>query len=115
MSSLSGRYFPLGDSIPYSVKEKIFEAGHMRATQGHPPVYKVTFRGHVLRDDLTVVAKYTGEKRPPKKGEWYLSGARIVAYRAPNDFSGPRMVYHIAELVVVKTRRFEERTILATL
>lgn len=27
------------------------------------------------------------EKRPPRKGEWYLSGAIPTAYRAPNDLS----------------------------
>jgi len=36
--------------------------------------------------------------RPPKKGEYYLSGAIVEAYRAPNDFSTPY-------LVVVKTKR----------
>lgn len=29
----------------------------------------------------------TGEYRAPKKGEYYLSGAEIVAWRAPNDFT----------------------------
>lgn len=38
----------------------------------------------------------TGEKRPPRKGEWYLSGAIIAAYRAPNDLS---TAFHIARLV----------------
>ena len=27
------------------------------------------------------------EFRPPKKGEFYLSGAIVTAYRAPNDLS----------------------------
>ena len=112
MSRLSGRFFPLGDRIPESVRKKIFEAGYMRKASVTPPAYKVSYLGNVLEDDLTVVAEYTGEKRPPRGGEWYLSGARIVAYRAPNDLSTP---YHIAELVVVKTARFETRTILATL
>jgi len=31
----------------------------------------------------------TGEFRPPRKGEHYLSGAIIFAYRAPNDLSTP--------------------------
>lgn len=44
-------------------------------------------------------AKSTGEKRPPKKGEWYLSGAEVHAYRAPNDLSTP---YVIAKLVLAK-------------
>ena len=28
----------------------------------------------------------TGEHRPPKAGELYISGALPMAYRAPNDF-----------------------------
>lgn len=34
----------------------------------------------------------TGEHRPPKAGEWYLSGAIPEAWRAPNDLTTP---YHI--------------------
>jgi len=37
--------------------------------------------------------RYSGVKRCPKKGEWFLSGAIITAYQAPNDLS---MAYHIA-------------------
>lgn len=29
----------------------------------------------------------TGERRPPKKGEWYISGAIPKAYKAPNDLT----------------------------
>jgi len=43
--------------------------------------------------------QYTGEKRCPKKGEWYLSGAIIEGYRTPNDLSFP---YYIGKLVKVK-------------
>lgn len=32
--------------------------------------------------------------RPPKKGEFYLSGAVVQAYRAPNDLSSS---YHVVE------------------
>jgi len=49
-----------------------------------------------------IKAVATGEKRPPKKGEWYLSGATAEAYRAPNDFL-PDMVYQIARLVETET------------
>ena len=51
---------------------------------------------------IEVMATRTFEFRPPKKGEWYLSGALITAYRAPNDLGTP---YHIAKLVVVKKER----------
>ena len=47
----------------------------------------------------------TGEFRAPKKGEWYLSGALVTAYRAPNDFTSP---YMIAKLVQVKTTIVQE-------
>ena len=47
-----------------------------------------------------VKAVYTGQKRCPKKGEWYLSGAEVQAWKAPNDLS---TVFHIAKLVKTKT------------
>lgn len=31
--------------------------------------------------------KWNGEKRPPRKGEWFLSGSRIEAYYSPNDMT----------------------------
>jgi hypothetical protein len=44
-------------------------------------------------------------RRSPKRGEWYLSGAKIAAYRAPSDLSTP---YHIAQLRIVQTRTVTE-------
>ena len=44
----------------------------------------------------------TGEFRAPKKGEWYLSGAIVEAYRAPNDLG---TAYHIAKPVEMQTCR----------
>lgn len=39
-------------------------------------------------------AKWDGKPmRPPKKGEYYLSGAKVTAYKAPNDLTTP---YYIA-------------------
>lgn len=38
----------------------------------------------------------TGEFRPPKKGEWYLSGAIIEAWCASNDL---QWEYWIARIV----------------
>jgi len=43
-----------------------------------------------------VHAVLTKEFRPPKKDEWYLSGAVPHAYRAPNDLTSS---YHICVLV----------------
>lgn len=47
-----------------------------------------------------------GRIRPPKKGEWYLSGAIPAAYRAPNDLTGS---FHIMRLVRVHTKTFTLR------
>ena len=41
----------------------------------------------------------TGTIRPPKKGEYYLSGAIPEAYRAPNDLT---VSHHIARIVRIK-------------
>jgi hypothetical protein len=43
------------------------------------------------------MARWTGEFRAPRSGEWYLSGAIVEAYRAPSDLT---MEFHIARLVV---------------
>jgi hypothetical protein len=51
--------------------------------------------------ESNVMAIWTDEKRPPKKGEWYLSGAPIDAYRAGADLSTE---FHIARLVRVEKR-----------
>lgn len=45
---------------------------------------------------LHVGAFYSGEYRPVRPNEWYLSGAEVAAYRAPN---GTTDSYHIAHLV----------------
>lgn len=42
----------------------------------------------------------TGDFRPPKKGEFYLSGAVIEAYQAPNDLN---MSFWIAKQVELIT------------
>ena len=46
----------------------------------------------------------TAEYRPPKAGEWYLSGNPATAYTVNNDLSYP---YHIARLVKT-TRKYLE-------
>lgn len=43
--------------------------------------------------------KKTKEFRPPKKGEWYISGAIPEAYKAFNDLDTP---FWIAKRVIVR-------------
>lgn len=52
-----------------------------------------------------VVAVWTGDKRPPRAGEWYLSGSLITAYRALNDLITP---YHIAVLKSTMGKKIEK-------
>lgn len=54
--------------------------------------------GHYGEHDLRGQA--IGEFRPPRKGEWYISGAIPAVYRASNDLNTD---YHIAHIVRVKT------------
>ena len=71
---MSTKFYPLSDFVP-----------------GQPAVSQNHYR-----------AIATGDFRPPKKGEWYLSGAIPAAYRAPNDLS---TAFHIMR--VVKVERIE--------
>jgi hypothetical protein len=48
---------------------------------------------------MGVRAMWTGEKRKPRKGEWYLTGAIITAYLSPADLDYPA---YIAKLVRTK-------------
>jgi hypothetical protein len=53
----------------------------------------------------SVGAMDTGEIRPPKIEEWYLSGGPVGAYKAPNDLT---QTYHIARLVKVNRVEYFE-------
>ena len=65
-------------------------------------LYPVASEAYLHRGER---AKPTGEKRPPKSGEWYLSGAIIEAYRAPNDLSTPYLIARLVRVVVETTTR----------
>jgi len=75
MSSLQGKYFPLVDEPS---REDLAALS--------------------VADSVGVRAVATGEFREPRKGEWFLSGSYIEAYRAENDLP---TAYHIARLALV--------------
>lgn len=64
--------------------------------------------GPIQKDGTYVMAVRTGEVRPPRKGEWYLSGAFPRAYRAPNDLSSS---YGICVLVKVERKTIRQYTV----
>jgi len=78
------------------IKELVKEA-----TSPPPTLYPLGDRppGIRLRDLRNLKAVSTGVKRCPLKGEWFLSGAVIHAYRAPNDLPNE---YLIAEIITLK-------------
>ena len=78
------KIYSLGDFMENSEAERL----EIDRWAGHAFQYK------------NIGAIRTGDFREPKKGEWFLSGARPCAYKAPNDLSEK---YHIAELVKYKT------------
>jgi hypothetical protein len=81
-----GQLYPLADRLPPEIQAQV----RSRRRMVQLPSLGYIGAGNPVR------ARWTGEKRPPRAGEWYLSGAVIEAYRAPNDLSTP---FHIAELV----------------
>lgn len=67
----------------------------------HSPNHYVHYH-HIITmkfERQNVRAVPTGEFRCPRKGEWYLSGAIVCAYRAGGNFTSK---YHIARLVAVR-------------
>lgn len=68
----------------------------MKAPSGVYPGEGIGTIGLPRERNVAFVA--TGEFRPPKRGEYYLSGAIIEAYRAPNDFT---QAYWIARKVTL--------------
>ena len=56
-----------------------------------------------------IQAVFKGEQRLPLKGEWYLLGPKITAYKAPNDLSTE---HHMARLVITQERTIIEEVTL---
>ena len=73
---------------------KTYPLGDYHPEQKFKPMKSI---GH---SDKTIQAINSHEFRCPKKGEWYLSGNPIIAWKAPNDLS---QSYWIAKPVKVKT------------
>lgn len=86
---------------------KLYHLGDRHREQKRGPMASIGCPG-----DGTVMAVNTGRYACPKKGQWFLSGAKVVAYRAPNDLS---VKYWIAQIVKVKTDTIVNRRIIATL
>lgn len=79
--------YPLADRIPYT---QIRALGLDRREYNRSGSERFPYQ--------TVRAVWTGEKRCPVAGEWFLSGSEIEAYHATNDLT---RTYHIAHLIRV--------------
>lgn len=68
-----------------------------KGDNGYYPIADFQTVPSALGTRATVRAKATGEFRPPRAGEWFLSGAIVEAYYQPRD--GSEIHHHIAVLV----------------
>lgn len=89
--SKAQRFFPVSDRMTLAEAKSL---GFESVPTCIPSI------GHTNKEVRGIL---TGEKRSPKKGEWYLSGAEPTVWRASNDF-GPNMVFHICKLVRVREK-----------
>jgi hypothetical protein len=53
-----------------------------------------------LKDGMYSKFEATGEYRNPLKGEWFLSGAFVAAYIAPNDLTFPYCIARFVETII---------------
>lgn len=81
------KFYPLGDQLSLEERRRLAPKGALLPSLG------VSY--------ANVHAVPTKEFREPRKGEWYLSGGQVCAYRAPNDLPTK---YHIARLVKTETK-----------
>ena len=61
---------------------------------------------------IRIMAQSTGKRRCPQKGEWYLSGAIVEAYKAWTTLTCNPELFIIAELVRVEVKTVVQRRIL---
>jgi hypothetical protein len=87
------KLYPLSDFAPSAVRKKF---GFTSFLSQRTPTKEL-------------MAVMTGEKRSPKKGEWYISGALPAGYRAKHDLG---MIFHIARLVLVEKKTIQTFTII---
>ena len=92
--------------------DNIFEDEHLKRRAWYrvmdPAYAPLRLRRMVknARGKRVLAARWTGEKRNPREGEFYLSGAVPGAWCARNDLSAK---YAIAELAVLQVKTVAER------
>lgn len=105
------KIFPLVDRITDEDKKALgleldkLETSHTRIDTKTTPGTSPRFGEFVL-----VGAVMTGDYRPPKMGEWYISGAIPEAYRQPRE--GATIPARIATLVKYKTETIIKVTVI---
>jgi hypothetical protein len=92
MSDVNGKTYRLGDALTLSEAAAL----GLERRDGMAHLW-----GEAFKDGLYPRCVRTDEFRAPKAGEWYLSGAFPVGYRAPNDLSTE---FRIMRLVVIDKR-----------
>ncbi len=89
------KHYPIASEdwrhVPYAIRQAL-SSPQKAMSSIYEHIHEPQGEGQFL------AAVYAGEKRAPRAGEWFLSGASVAAYFAPNDLT---MVYHIARIVRV--------------
>jgi len=94
LNALIRKTYPLANRIPREQLNAL-----IRKVHGPSPTLGTEA---TIGPTTYIRAVKTGEKRTPRQGEWYLSGAIPNAYIAHNDLT---IVYHILRLVIVEEHR----------
>ena len=96
----------LGDNLRYDHPAKKIVSGSN--------IWKAIDYVPTPSNGFCVRAIWNGEKRAPKKGEWYLSGPAgfVRAYKASNDLTGTGDDFFIASIVVVEMKTIQTKKII---
>jgi len=95
---MSNKSEKLTSSGIYTIADYFGEEARVLFQEVNPDLKENETKASWIRENVRAI--WTGEKRPPKRGEFYLSGAIIQAYRTTHsDLTTP---YHIARLVAVE-------------
>lgn len=89
--------YPLADRLPLLDCLALLNDHDLARRATHFGVFNDPVSGRAFR----IFATPTGEYREPADGEWFLSGAKIEAYRATNTLHNP---HHIAKLVLTELK-----------
>ncbi len=95
------RFYPLGDIPPRVIKDVCKRLGIPLDTKD------LGATSRIAHTSLRAIS--TGVRLPPRKGQWYLSGAEIAAYYAGADLDTHYLLAEIVEIETITVTRIKKR------